>query len=208
MSTAIRDAGAVDVWQGSGPAGRLTWRNANDGPTARAWLERWQHAGENFEPQVLFVTYAVGATLDHADLVVKALDEAERDFVLGPAVGCNAVPMTVDHGGELFIRLEPLPLEAGAPVLEEASCPALALIAPQLAKTLLENIGRVEPFVGRQQHLQRLLALKCEVLLARQQRVFLTLDIAPLAALEPGILALANRIQSLAQMADDMELVE
>jgi hypothetical protein len=32
--------------------------------------------------------------------------------------------------------------------------------------------------------------------------------IASLATLEPGILALANRIQGLAQMADDMELVE
>src|SRR6266705_2666042 len=107
---------------------RLTRCNTNDGRTARAWLDRWQHAGENFEPQVLFVTNAVGATLNHADLVVEALDEAERDFVLGPAVGSNAVPMTIDHGSELVIRLEPLPLEAGAPVLEEASCPALALI--------------------------------------------------------------------------------
>src|SRR5665811_487208 len=31
---------------------------------------------------------------------------------------------------------------------------------------------------------------------------------APLAALEPAILALANRIQGFAQMADDMELIE
>jgi hypothetical protein len=46
------------------------------------------------------------------------------------------------------------------------------------------------------------------VLLARQQRVFLTLDVAALAAREPRILALANRIQGLAQMADDMEFVE
>ena len=65
-----------------------------------------------------------------------------------------------------------------------------------------------EPFVGRQQRLQRLLTLKREVLFARQQRVFLTLDVAPLAALQPGILALANRIQGLTQMADDMELIE
>src|SRR6266446_50068 len=42
----------------------------------------------------------------------------------------------------------------------------------------------------------------------RQQRVFLTLYIATLAALKPGILALANRIQSLPQMAHDMELIE
>src|SRR5450756_2670253 len=71
-----------------------------------------------------------------------------------------------------------------------------------------ENIGRVEPLVGRQQRLQRLLAFQAQVLLARQQRVFLTLDVAPLAALEPAILTLANRIQGFSQMADDMELIE
>src|SRR6266481_2338404 len=103
---------------------------------------------------------------------------------------------------------QPLPLEARAPVLEEAPGPALAFVAPQLAKTLLENIGRVEPLVGCQQRLQCCLALQGEVLLARQQRVFLALDVAPLTACKPGILALANRIQGLAQMANDMELVE
>src|SRR6195256_5190226 len=116
--------------------------------------------------------------------------------------------MTIDHLGEFLIRREPLPLEACAPVLEEAPRPAFAFIAPQLAEALLENIGRVEPFVGRQQYLQRLLAVEREVLSAREQRVFLALDVAPLATLELGILALANRIQGLAQMANDMELVE
>jgi len=47
--------------------------------------------------------------------------------------------MTIDHLGKLLIRREPLPLEACAPVLEEAPGPALAFIAPQLAETLLEN---------------------------------------------------------------------
>src|SRR6516164_1377912 len=41
------------------------------------------------------IAQAVGATLEHADLVVEPLDEAERDFVLQPAVGGNAVPMTL-----------------------------------------------------------------------------------------------------------------
>src|SRR6516225_2841672 len=116
--------------------------------------------------------------------------------------------MALDHRRELLIGFEPLPLQARAPVLEEASCPALALVAPQLAEALLENIGRVEPLVGRQQCLQRLLAVEREVLLARQQSVFLTLDVAPVAARQPGIFVLADRIQSLAEMAHDMELVE
>src|SRR5205807_874161 len=42
----------------------------------------------------------------------------------------------------------------------------------------------------------------------RQQRVFLPLDVAPPATLQPGIFALANPIQGLTQMAHDMELVE
>src|SRR5262245_40035669 len=116
--------------------------------------------------------------------------------------------MTIDHLGEFLIGLEPLPLEACTPVLEKAPRPALAFIAPQLAEALLEDIGRVERLVGRQQRLQRLLAVEREVLLARQQRVFLALDVASVAAREPPIFVLANRIQGLAQMAHDMELVE
>src|ERR1700730_9769599 len=167
-----------------------------------------QHAGQDFEAKVVLAAHTVGAALDHADLVVEPLDEAERDLVLQPAVGRNAVPMTIDHLGEFLIRREPLPLEACAPVLEETPRPAFAFIAPQLAEALLENIGRVEPFVGRQKYLQRLLAVEREILSAREQRVFLALDVAPLATLEPGILALANRIQRLAQMPHDVELVE
>src|SRR5215471_8988989 len=52
--------------------------------------------------------------------------------------------MPIDHGGELLIRLETLPLEARTPILEEPPCPALAFVAPQLAETLLEDIGGVE----------------------------------------------------------------
>src|ERR1700736_96487 len=135
-----------------------------ESPAAR--YSTGSHAGQDLEPQVVFVAQAVGAALDHADLVVEPLDEAERDLVLQPAVGRNAVPMTIDHLGEFLIRREPLPLEACAPVLEEAPCPAFAFVAPQLAEAFLENIGRVEPSVGRQQHLQRLLAVEREVLSA------------------------------------------
>ena len=46
-------------------------------------LQGGQHASEDFEPQVIFVAQAVGAPLEHADLVVEPLDEAERYFVLG-----------------------------------------------------------------------------------------------------------------------------
>src|SRR6516165_4687174 len=171
-------------------------------------LQRSQHAGENLEAQIFFVAQAVGAALDHPDLVVEPFDEAERDLVLQLTVGGDPVPMTIDHLGELLVRLEPLPLEAGAPVLEEAPRPALALVAPQLAETLLEDIGSVEPLIGRKQRLQSLLAIKREILFARQQRVFLPLNVAPIAPRKPPIFALSNLIQSLAQMPHHMELVE
>src|SRR4029077_5594255 len=116
--------------------------------------------------------------------------------------------MTINHLGKLLIGLEPLPLEACTPVLEEAPRPAFALVAPQLAEALLEDIGRVEPLVGRKQRLQCLSAVEREVLPARQQGVFLALEVAPVAAGKPRVLALAARIESLAEMAHDMELVE
>jgi hypothetical protein len=57
-------------------------------------LQRRQHAGENLEPRIFFVAQAVGAALDHPDLVVEPLDEAERDLVLKPAVGRDPVPLS------------------------------------------------------------------------------------------------------------------
>src|SRR5262249_1926557 len=130
------------------------------GGTLKAQLQHRQHTGEHFEPQIFFVAQAVGAALDHPDLIVEPLDKAERDLVLRLAVGGDPVPVTIDHFGELLIGLEPLPLEALSPVLKETPRPALTLVTPQLAKTLLEDIGRVEPLVGRKQRLQCLLAVE------------------------------------------------
>src|SRR6516165_5793603 len=200
MSTAMRYANIVD--------GKVVCARGYQIGGRSSPLQRWQHAGENLEPQIFFVAQAVGAALDHPDLVVEPLDEAERDLVLKPAVGGDTVPMTIDHLGELLIRLKPLPLEAGAPIVEEAPRPPLALVAPQLAETLLEDIGSVEPLIGRKQRLQSLLAVEREILLARQQGVFLALDVTPIAPCKPPIFALANLIQSLTQMPHDMELVE
>src|ERR1019366_7579320 len=53
--------------------------------------------------------------------------------------------MPIDHLGEFFIRCEPLPLQARAPVLEEAPRPALALVVPELAEGFFQNVGRVQP---------------------------------------------------------------
>ena len=82
------------------------------------------------------------------DFVVESLDEAERDLVLGAAVGGDAVPVTIDRRGELLIGLEPLPHQRRLPVLEEATRPSLAPVVPQLPEGFLEEIGDVEPLVG------------------------------------------------------------
>ena len=55
--------------------------------------------------------------VDDADLVVESFDEAERDLVLGLAVGGDPVPMTLDRFGELLVGLQGLLLQTRLPVL-------------------------------------------------------------------------------------------
>src|SRR6266851_10375618 len=105
------------------------------GMTARSDLR--QHAGENLEPEVLFVAEPVRAALEDADLVVQPLDEAERDFVVRTAVGRDPVPVPVNHRGELLVGPQALPLERRSPVLEEAARPALAPVVPELPERFL-----------------------------------------------------------------------
>ena len=42
----------------------------------------WEKRSEDFEMQVFLVTDAVRATLDHADIVVRALNKSEADFIV------------------------------------------------------------------------------------------------------------------------------
>src|SRR5919198_660062 len=138
-----------------------------------------EHGREDFQPQVLLVAQSVRTALDDADLVVEALDEAKRDLVLGPAISGDPIPMTLDHLSELLVRLEALPLEARLPVVEETPRPAFPLVAPQLAEGFFQQVGGIEPLVGGQQGLQRLPAVRGQILVAGQQDVLLTLDVAP-----------------------------
>ena len=50
--------------------------------------------------------------------------------------------MAINHIGKLHIGRQALPLEARAPVLEESPRPALALVVPELAEGLLEQVKR------------------------------------------------------------------
>src|SRR3970040_1734941 len=101
--------------------------------------DRGQHAGEDLEPEVLFVAEPVRAALEDADLVVQPLDEAKGDFVLRSAVGRDPLPVPFNHRGELLVGPQALPLERCPPVVEEAARPALPAVLPELAERLLEQ---------------------------------------------------------------------
>ena len=103
--------------------------------------------------------------------------------------------MPIDHLRKLLVGCEPLPLQARAPVLEEATRPALALVAPELTEGLPEQIGRIQPLVGRQQRPECLPALQGEVLATREQRVLLTLDVAAILAAESRVFGLADLVE-------------
>jgi hypothetical protein len=94
---------------------------------------------EDLEPQILFVAQAVCAALDDTNLVVQTFHESKRHLVLWLAVGGDSIPMSSNHLSELLVGFQALPLEGRAPVLEEAPCPALTLVVPELAEGLLER---------------------------------------------------------------------
>src|SRR4030095_2242706 len=171
-------------------------------------LEFRQHTCQDLQVHILFVPQPIGAPLDDPDLVVEALHEPQRHFVLRVAEGGNPIPMTLNHLGTLFIRLKPLPLQGRPPIIKEMPCPPFLLITPQLPKGLLEQIGGMEAFVDRQQLLEGLTSLKRQVLTAGEQGVLLAFDELAVLALEPGVFRLAHFVQGLAQVAQHVEFVE
>src|SRR5262244_4083125 len=166
-----------------------------------------QHSSKNLEPQIFFVSQSVGTSLNDTNLVIESFDEAQGDFVFGSAVGSNAVPMVLDHLRKFLIGSKPLPFERCLPVLKEGPRPAFTLVAAELATGLLKQVGGIESLVGIEQGLKRLAAFKGKVVPARQERIFLSLDEAPIFAHQPPGLVFSNLIQRLAQMAHHMKLV-
>ena len=170
-------------------------------------LERWQHAGQDFQAQVFLVSQSVCTSLDDADLVVQPFNETKRNFVLGFAVGGDPIPMLIDHLSEFLVGFQALPLQARSPVLEEPPCPTFPLIAPQLPEGLLQHIRCVQSLVRCEQRLQRPATFQRQVLPARQQRVLLTLDELAVPTFKPSVLGLAHLIERLAEVAHNVELV-
>src|SRR5271157_2127648 len=107
-----------------------------------------------------------------------------------------------------LVGLEPLPHEAGAPVVEETPRPTLASVVPELAERLLQQASGVEPLVGSQQQRKRALAVQAEIVAMRQQRVLLALDEAPILAAQARVFGFAHLVEGLAEMAHDVGLVE
>ena len=94
--------------------------------------------------------------------------------------------MSINHLGEFLVGFQALPFQAGSPILEESPRPGLTVVVPELTEGLPEQIRRIQPFVCRQQRLERLPALQGEILAMRQQRVFLSLDVAASLTTESG----------------------
>ena len=116
--------------------------------------------------------------------------------------------MPINHLGEFPVGFEALPLQARAPVLEEAPRLAFTLVVPELTKGLLEQVGRVLALVRRQQGFERLSALQGRTLSVREQRVFLALDVAVVLAAESRVLTLSYLVERLSQMTHDVALVK
>ena len=74
-----------------------------------------------------------------------------------------------------------MPLEGRPPVLEEAARPAFPAVVPELPERLFEEVGRVQPPVGREQGLERPPAIERQILLEVDPGLALSLqDLTPL----------------------------
>lgn len=116
--------------------------------------------------------------------------------------------MPLDHGGEVLVGFQALPLELRPPVLDELSGPHFAVVVPQLTEGIFEQVRGVEALVGRQQQLEIRSCCAGKVLWMRQQGVFLSLDELAFLALEARVLRLSDLVQRLAQMFYNVELIE
>ena len=167
-----------------------------------------QEGGQHLEPHGLLIPIAIGAPLNHANLVIQALDDAELDLVAGRAIRRDARPVPFDQGGKFLEGPEPLPFELLLPANNKLASPARAAIGPELSELLLEQVGRGPALGGPQQLPERPAARQCEIGPMGEQRVALALDEGAGLRRAPLILGAADLIHGVGQMTQDMELVE
>ena len=82
-----------------------SWNRVGDFRHVLVVSQRGQHAGEDLESKVFFITEPVGAALEDANLVVQPLDEAEHDLVLRAAVGGDPLPVLLNQSVGNFSTL-------------------------------------------------------------------------------------------------------
>ncbi len=133
------------------------------------WVDSYllEHTGEDFEPKIFLIPQTIGPSLDDPDFVVEPFNEPERDFVFWPAVSCNAIPVSLNQLGELFIGPQPLPSQRLFPVVKEPPSPPLRPIALKLAEGLFQEVCGLQPFIGAQKLLQCLLPIQRQVFSVR-----------------------------------------
>ena len=117
----------------------------------------------------------------------ESLDEAERDLVLRLAVGGDSVPMTIDHLSELLVRFEALPLQARAPVVEEAPRPALAFVLQSWPKDSLSRYAVFKPLVSREQRPSAIACPPGSGSRDAKAACISALDVAAILAAEPRV---------------------
>lgn len=167
-----------------------------------------QEGRENLETHILLISVAVGAPLNHANLVIQSFDKAQLDLVAGRAVRHDPVPVPFDQGGKPFKGAEPLPLELLPPAGEELARPPLPAIGPELAEFFFEQVGRGQALVGAQQLLQGAAPSQCEIGAVGEERVPLALDEGPVLRRHAVILGATDLIHRVSQMTQDVELVK
>jgi len=167
-----------------------------------------QEGRENLEPHVLLIPIAIGAPLNHANLVIQTFDEPQLDLVAGCAVGHDAMPVLLDQGGEFLKGPQPLPLELLSPAGEELAGPAFPAIRPQLPKLFLEQVGRGPALIGLQQLPERAATRQREIGSVGEQRVALAFDEGPILCRHALVLSAADLIHRVRQMTQNVKLVE
>ena len=145
--------------------------------------------------------------MQDADAVVESFDEAERHFVVDVAIADDSVPVSFDHAGECLVGFQPLPAERTLPSFVKSFGIDGGVVAPELSELFFEQVGFIESSVGLEEQFQGRTSIAIEVLFVRQQSIFLTFNITSGIALEAFVLALADLVEGVVEVSDDVEFI-
>ena len=97
----------------------------------------------DFQPEIRLLATVIVPLLYRPDFVVDIFNCSSTEFVPGMTISANAVPVRLDQLRELQVGLQPLPIQAFFPALNESQRAVFAAIVPELFEALFENVGRV-----------------------------------------------------------------